>query len=559
MKKSLPVKFVSLFRFLLILLTLFSLNIIVVSQSDQDEIDAIIADMTLEQKVGQMFMVNLFGSELTYVGLDMLQIWQPGAVVIMENNLSTPQGIASLTNIYQHTIMDSGGIPLLVATDQEGGLIQRLREGFTNFPAPMLLTATADSDLIYRTAQAMAIELRSVGINMNLAPVADLNTNINNPIIGRRSAGNDIELVNQMLQSFIAGLQMNNVLATVKHFPGHGDTQTDSHLELPIITADRDRLFSVELPPFIASIEAGVGTVMVSHIWFTTIEPQENVPASLSYNVVTGLLREELGFDGIIMTDALDMDAIDTVYGSAEASIRAIQAGVDLIAIGANVGEARQAQAMQAVVDAVRDGEIDEAQIDRSVRRILLAKSQMGILDWSPIDVDNLDLNPPENDALIQEIFNLGTTVAYDENNLIPLAEDETVAIIYPANRSSIRRECEQYRTDIRWQGISNSPSQSEIDGAVSLANQVDTVIVFTRNAYYDDGQTALVNGLPAENTIVVALHSVYDWLRFRDIATYVLTYSPLDPAIPGACAILFGQIPANGQLSVDLTQFLDQ
>ena len=159
----------------------------------------------------------------------------------------------------------------------------------------MLLSATDDSDLIYRTAQAMANELRSVGVNMNLAPVADLNTNINNPIIGRRSAGNDIELVNQMLQSFITGLQTNNVLATVKHFPGHGDTQTDSHVELPIITADRERLFSVELSPFIASIDADVGAVMVSHIWFTSIEPEANIPASLSYNVVTGLLREELG------------------------------------------------------------------------------------------------------------------------------------------------------------------------------------------------------------------------------------------------------------------------
>ena len=202
---------------------------------------------------------------------------------------------------------------------------------------------------------------------------------------------------------------------------------------------------------------------------------------------------------------------------------------------------------------------LDEAQIDRSVRRILLAKSQMGILDWSPIDVNNLELNPSENDLLIQEIFDLGTTVAYDENELIPLAEEDSIAIIYPANRSSIRRECEQYRADIRWQGISNSPSQSEIDGAVSLANQVDTIIVFTRNAYYDDAQTALVNSLPTENTVVVALHSVYDWLRFRDIATYILTYSPLDPAISSACAILFGQIPANGQLSIDLTQFLDE
>lgn len=528
------------------------------SQSSESDIEMIIAQMTLEQKVGQLFMVNLFGEDLTYAGLDVLQIWQPGAVLLMENNITTPDRIATLTNSYQQAIIDAGGIPLFIATDQEGGLIQRLREGFTIFPVPMLLTATADSDLIMRTGQAMADELRAVGVNMNLAPVADLNTNINNPIIGRRSAGNVIELVNPMLRAFIDGLQAHNVMATVKHFPGHGDTFADSHVELPIISADRERLFAVELPPFIASIESGVGAVMVSHIWFTAIDPQENVPSSLSYNVVTGLLREELGFEGIIMTDALDMDAIDTVYGSAQASIRAIQAGVDLIAIGANVGEARQMETMQAVVNAVRAGEISETQIDESVRRILQAKADYGVLDWTPLTPTDLSLDPSSNEALITEIFQSGVTVAYDENNLVPLAEDQSIGIIYPANRASVRRECGDYQEDIRWLAVSDSPSQSEIDSAVALSNQVDNVVVFTRNAYYDNAQIRLVNSLPRERTIVVALHSVYDWLRFPNIGAYMVTYSPLDPAIPASCAILFGELPVLGQLSIDLTQFLD-
>lgn len=527
------------------------------SDGNDVDIDAILTQMTLEQKVGQMFMVNLFGTELTYAGLDVLQIWQPAAVVLMENNITTPERIASLTNSYQQAIIDAGGLPLFIATDQEGGLIQRLKEGFTIFPVPMLLSATADSELITRAGQAMADELRAVGVNMNLAPVADLNTNINNPIIGRRSAGNVINLVNPMLEAFIGGLQSHNVMATVKHFPGHGDTFADSHIELPVISADRERLFEVELPPFIASIDAGVGAVMVSHIWFTAIEPQENIPASLSYNVVTGLLREELGFDGIIMTDALDMDAIDTVYGSAQASIRAIQAGVDLVAIGANVGELRQMEAMQAVVDAVLAGEISEARIDESVRRILQAKADYGVLDWTPLTPTDLSLNPADNDGLISDIFEAGVTVAYDENSLIPIDETDSVGIIYPANRASVRRECANSRDDLRWLAISNSPSPAEIDSAITLSNQVDHVIVFTRNAYYDDAQARLVNSLPNEQTIVIALHSVYDWLRFTDIGAYMLTYSPLDPAIPASCAILFGESPAIGQLSIDLTQFL--
>ncbi|MEQ9028200.1 MAG: glycoside hydrolase family 3 protein [Aggregatilineales bacterium] len=530
-----------------------SLNI---SAQSENRIDSLLASMTLEQKVGQMFMVNLYGDSLTFAGRDLLETWQPGAVVLFGSNITTPERIAGLTNSYQETMINAGGVPLFVAVDQEGGIIAHLREGFTIFPVPMLLTATANSELAFDVGTAMAHELRAVGVNMNLAPVADLNTNINNPIIGRRSPGTNPELVSMALAEVVQGMQSAGVMATVKHFPGHGDTGEDSHTQLPIVSNDRARLDAIELPPFIAAINADVGAVMVSHIWYTQLEPQPNTPASLSQSIVTGLLREELGYEGIIMTDALDMDAIDTVLSPEEASLAAIYAGNDLIAIGANVGEQMQARSMQAVVDAVRNGELAESRIDASVRRILEAKARFGVLDWSPLDTTQIDLNPPENAPLIETLFAQGITVLQDdENPLVPLDPTRTVGIVFPGNEIRVGQFCTA--ENVRLLAITDHPVQDEINAVVTLSTQVDTIVVFTRDAYYDDAQSSLVNALPPDRTIVVALQSIYDWLRFPDVAGYMMTYSPIAPASQIACEILLGERPAMGESAVDLSAFL--
>lgn len=524
-----------------------------------DRVETILDGMSLEQKVGQIFMVNLYGPELTQAGRDVLQVWQPGAVVLLPSNITAPGRIARLTNSYQQTITQAGGAPLFIATDQEGGLIARLREGFTIWPAPMLLTATADPELIHAVGAAMAAELRAVGVNFNLAPVADLNTNIYNPIIGRRSPGSDPGAVGLMVAQFIRGLQDAGVMASAKHFPGHGDTSEDSHVELPVLNHDRARLDAVELPPFIQAMDAGVGAVMMGHLWLPQLEPVANMPASLSQAIVTGLLRDDLGYEGIIMTDALDMDAIDTVYSPGEAAVRAIEAGNDMILIGANVGEAVQIRAMQTVVDAVRAGRLPESQIDDSVRRILSAKARFGILDWTPLDVDqaqiNLDSMAATHAALVQAVFDAGVTLAYDAHELVPARG--SVGVIYPANRPGARAACDSYGGDVRWLAVSDRPDEAEAARAASLARQVETIIVFTRDAYYNEAQQRLVRALPPQQTVVVALVSPFDWLRFDSIGAYVVTYSPLEPALQTACAVLFGARPARGHLVVTLSDAL--
>ncbi|MBZ0290765.1 MAG: glycoside hydrolase family 3 protein, partial [Anaerolineae bacterium] len=319
--------------------------------------------LTLEQKVAQMFIVNLFGGQLNAPGKAFLEQWQPGGVVLIGENTGTPDEVARLVNSYQQTITDASGPPLLVAVDQEPGPISHLKDGFTQFPTPTLITATGDPQMAYAVGRAIGDELRAVGVNMTLSPIADLETNPKNPIIVRRAFGNDPALVSPMIGAFVEGTQAAGVMATAKHFPGHGDSSDDSHTSLPVIDLSRDRLQSIELAPFRAAIESKVAAVMAAHIWYPALEPEANLPASLSSNVITGLLRAELGYDGLVLTDALDMDAIDTTYSYPEAVVKAIQAGVDLV-ISAHIGLDSQVAAIQAVVNAVLVGTISETRID---------------------------------------------------------------------------------------------------------------------------------------------------------------------------------------------------
>jgi beta-N-acetylhexosaminidase len=515
---------------------------------------SVLDGMTLEQRIGQLFMVNLFGSQLTEVGGEFLEVYQPGGLVLIGENIGDAAEVTRLVNSYQETITAADGLPLLIAVDQEGGPISHLRDGFTTFPTPTLMTAAADPDLAYRVGQAMAMELRAVGVNMNLAPIADLETNANNPIIVRRSFGSDPLEVSPMLAAYIQGLQSANVLGTAKHFPGHGASDTDSHTSLPVINLDRERLDAVELAPFRAAIEAEVAAIMVAHIWYPELDPVANRPASLSPVVMTELLRRELGYQGLIVTDALDMDAIDTIYSYPQAVVAAVQAGADMV-VSAHVSLDSQIAAIEALRMAVLSGEIAESRINESVARILDAKTHFGVMNWQPLDSAMLSerMDQGLHEALVAELFLEGVTVAHDPQGLIPLAVDRSVGIIFPGSRNQITRECQPYRSDARWLAVSLSPQPGEILAAQDLANQVDTVVVFTQNADTDPAQQSLISALPLEKTIVVAIWSPYDWLTIPTPAAYMTTYSPLELAVSAACAILFGAVPGSRQFALSL------
>ncbi len=541
-------------KFILVLSILLLTLISTALQAQDADVDALVASMSLEHKVAQMFMVTLHGAVLTEVGAQDLRTWQPGGVVLFDENAGDPSAITRLTNAYQSTITGAGGVPLLIAVDQEGGVVTRLTNGFTMFPAPVLIDAAGD-DMAYQVGQAVAQELSAVGINMNLAPVADLETYKDNPIIYRRSWGSDPNMAGDAVASFIRGTESLNVLATAKHFPGHGESRQDSHGELPTIDLPLDRLESVEFVPFEKAMSADVAAVMVGHLDMPALDPTPNMPASLSQPIITGVLRDQLGYDGLVMTDALDMNAVDLNYNFYDAVVMAVQAGADLLAMGPSIGQEVFEAAMQRVVDEVRAGNIPESRIDESVKRILEAKQHYGILDWQPLDpataVDRVGADA--HAQLFAQLYQAGVTVAYDRNNLVPIPPDRKVAIIFLATRYQIQQECAQYSTNIRWTGVSDNPSQEEIGWALDNANWADTVVVWTQNADKNPEQQQLVNALPQDKTIAVAIWSTYDWQTYPNVAAYVLTYTPARPAVPAACAVLFGAAPATGRLPITL------
>ncbi len=534
-------------RKLTLLITLLAL-LIAPASSRAQAFDARIAAMSLEEKVGQMMVVSFYGSILPEDAQALLQTWKPGGVVLLPSNLIAPQQITRLTNSIQQTIVDAGAPPAFIMVDQEGGIISRLQDGFTQWPVPMLLTATQNPDLAYRFGGSLAEELRAVGINMNLAPVADLHTNPANPVIGRRSFGSDAELVAPMVAEVVAGLQGGEVLATVKHFPGHGDTSVDSHLELPSLPYTWDQLRRREIVPFQAAIEGDVGAVMVGHLALPAIEPNETLPASLSPVVVTGLLREELGYEGIIITDALDMDAIDLMYSTSEAALLAVQAGNDLILLGAHISPQQQIEAMQAVVEAVRAGEIREERIDQSVRRILEAKARLRVMEWQPLipELAQERIRADEHAALIPMLFQEGITVVRDGNALVPLRGEGLM--IYPATRPSLWQACQM--DGYRGLGISLYPSEAEIETALDAASRADTIVLFTQNLHENIALRRLAAQLPASRTAIVALWSHEDLTYVPAVSTYIAAYSPLLQAQEPICAILQGEQRAQGTLS---------
>jgi beta-N-acetylhexosaminidase len=325
--------------------------------------------MELREKIGQLFMLGFAGTTVSDELASLITRYRPGGAILFRRNLESPEQIVTLTNGLQVLSPES---PLFISIDQEGGRVSRLPAGFTIFPPCAALGRCDSTELAYQAAAATAKELRAVGINMNMAPVLDVDTNPHNPIIGDRAFSRDPEQVARLGAAVMAGLHDHRVIACGKHFPGHGDTSTDSHVELPVVTAPAERLRAVELYPFRYAVERGLQTIMTAHVRYPALDAQ--VPATLSRPILTGLLRDELRFTGLILTDDLEMRAIVDHYGIGDAAVRAVQAGVDMLLVCED--RARAVEAMVALHRAVETGTIPESRIAASLQRIRLVKDR---------------------------------------------------------------------------------------------------------------------------------------------------------------------------------------
>ena len=538
-----------------------------------------LARMTLEEKVGQLFWTRAYGASAhdtsmaannqADYGVDtpaqVVEKYHLGGVLYFAwaGNTDNPRQIAELSNGLQEvalgedTRVPKPRIPLALTIDQEGGIVQRMLEPATVFPGNMAAGATWNDELVARQWQALGEEVAAVGVNMNFAPVVDVNTNPANPVIGVRSFGEDPEMVGRFGAIATAAQQAQGVGATLKHFPGHGDTETDSHFGLPLVSYDRQTLEDVHLKPFRDALEADPDAIMTAHIIVEAIDP--DLPGTLSHDVLTGLLREEMGFEGLIVTDSLDMAGALDKFPEEErprVPLMAFQAGADVLLNPPNFDEV-----YNVVLDAARSGEISRRRLDESVARILEFKLERGVFADPFVDVDAVDehVGTPEHLAVADEIAEQAATVVRDDAGLLPLdAEDlgDTLVVGPSAGEpDAVAAELGDRGVAKTLQETGTTPTAAQIDAAVAAAQDADHVIVTTYNAWRTAAQQDLVAALVDSGTpvVVVATRDAYDLMALPDVETYVATYGNRPVSLRGAVRVLLGEVEAVGRLPVTI------
>ncbi|HEY4221559.1 MAG TPA: beta-N-acetylhexosaminidase, partial [Myxococcota bacterium] len=329
------------------------------------DVDQVLDSLTVDEKVGQLLLLGFGGTKMDDTIGNFLDEMKPGGVALFARNLDTPeQSLQLIRDVRAH---DPHGVPMFVAVDQEGGNVVRLKKDATILPSAMALGAANDPELARRAGQALGKDLRIFGFNMNLAPVLDVNSNPDNPVIGIRSFGEMPNAVAELGVAYVQGIQSEGVLAVAKHFPGHGDTSTDSHYQLPILPHDKQRLDEVELLPFSRAFSEGLDAIMTAHIALPALgdDGEKNLPATLNQRVLTGLLRNELGYDGLVITDGLEMQGIVARFGAGEAAVRAIVAGADVVMVLWYPEKKREVR--ESLLAAVQSGRIPKDRLDQAV------------------------------------------------------------------------------------------------------------------------------------------------------------------------------------------------
>lgn len=532
------------------------------------DVAAMVDAMTLDEKIGQMTWTHVYGSSAhdtsmaasnrARYGVDtpaqVVEKYDLGGVLYFawSGNTRDPQQIVGLSNGLQEAALgsDGPGVPLAVTIDQEGGLVERVGPPATQLPGNMALGATFDVGLARAQGEVLGSELGAMGVNVDFAPVVDVNSNPDNPVIGVRSMGSDPESVSALGAAQIEGIQ-EYIGATAKHFPGHGDTETDSHYGLPVVTYDRATL-DEHLEPFRAAIDAGVDMIMTAHIIVEAIDP--DLPGTLSPAVLTGLLREELGFDGIITTDALDMGAMTDNWSQAEMSVMAIQAGSDILLNSPDVDAS-----IAGVKQAVADGRITEERLDESVTRILEWKAERGVLDdpfADPAAVDDV-VGTDEHLATAAEIADRSVTMVRNEDRALPLdpAQDRVLMVgagsAWPERLGPILADrgfdvIEEYENG-------SSPSAAYRARAVAAAADADAIVFTSYNASGNAAQQRMVADLAATGkpVIVVAGRNPYD-INVLPGADAVLNSYGYDVVNYTAVArVVAGDVAPSGRLPV--------
>jgi beta-N-acetylhexosaminidase len=545
-------------------------------------VDSVMSTMTLEEQVGQMMMVGVYGHYFSVESNEYERIAglvrdrHVGGVVLWPGDV-----MASAVRL--NSLQRLSRVPLLVSGDFERGVAMRIRRS-TSFPDAMAIGATRNPRLAYEVARATALEARAIGIHQNFAPVADVNTNPLNPVINTRAFGDSPELVSEMVSAFIRGSLEGGVLPTVKHFPGHGDAGVDSHLELPVIRQNQSRLEKVELAPFRAAIAAGVPSVMIAHVAVPSLDSSAFGPASLSPAIITDLLQNEMHFQGLIVTDALDMHGVANGYPAGETALRAVKAGVDILLMPPD-----EESAIDALVAAVRSGVIDRARLQRSVRKILMAKHQLGLdtVRTTPIEQIDRIVASHAHELLSRTVARSAITLLRNKGSLIPLRTGLRSRVV-----SVVLSDTDDYRMDVHRPGapalteqvgayfqrlmqqrngrievvrLNPASDDEEFDNAAGRLRRADLLVlpVFVK-VRSSSGRISMpakfipflrrveASGVP---TVVVLFGTPYLAGHFPGADVVLCTYGDTEPQMEAAVEALSGEIPIGGKLPVSIPE----
>lgn len=604
--------------------TIFTSNKEVMANDSYSKAKEIVSNMTLEEKLGQMIMPDFRmwqeegakePSDLTEINSEVAEVidkYDLGGVILFAENVKEISQTTTLIHDLQEVAIndEDGNLPLLITLDQEGGIVTRLGEG-TNLPGNMALGATRSEKSSYDAGYVIGKELNALGVNVDFAPVLDTNNNPENPVIGVRSISSNPELVGKLGKNIAKGIQDQGVAATAKHFPGHGDTATDSHYGLPMVDKSIEELRETELKPFKIAIENGIDMIMTAHIQFPQIEndtfiskkdgSQISIPATLSDDIIKGILREEMEYDGVVITDAMNMKAISDHFGELESTKMAINAGIDIILMPTILRNNEDVKKLDYIVngilDSIKSGEIKEEEITDSAERIVKLKIDRGIIDLKnnnasleeKIKKAKKTVGSVENRNIERRISEEAITITKNEDNILPLnaKEGEKVLLIAP-NESQIHSMKFGINRLIHENSLNNIKLDTYEYNNIGIIDDVlkekiessDYIIVASLASNANNLKPGAWNrDLPRsvidygnklnKDTVLISLRNPYDLAAYDNAKAQVVAYGfkGMDPTegdtlfptkssgpnIPASMGVVFGAVEPKGKLSVDI------
>jgi beta-N-acetylhexosaminidase len=554
----------------LAVLLLFASHTLFADKKSDAWVEKTLRSMTADDKVGQLLVPVTWGG-FKSVDSEDFQKLRHNVVDLHTGGYHLGTGDAAGIAVVINELQRAAKVPLLITADLEGGA-GYVMFGATRFPLAMAIGATGDEKLAYEAGKASAEEGRAIGLSIDFYPVVDVQNNPSNPIINIRSFGEDPNKVAALATAYLKGVQDAGMIATAKHFPGHGDVGTDSHLEMPVLNADRARLDRMELVPFRAAIDAGVGAVMSAHMYVPSVETEKDLPSTLSREVLSGLLRDQLKFHGLVITDAMDMHAITNTYTDEDATVRAFLAGADIILFPPHPD-----LAFAGLKAAVQDGRITMARLDDSVRRILQAKARLGLDHYKPADVNRLAtvVGSKAHRDLAQQINDAAITLVRDNKKALPLAASADKRILHinlldnrlgwregAVGRVTAAEMLKRFPKTISVQ-FDDGTTRNEFDMARKMVDLVDAVVVtaFIRVAAYKGSidltaeQMRFLRDLSAaQKPFVFALFgSPYVLLHIPELPSYIVTYDTSPGSELSAIKAITGEIPFQGKLPISL------